>query len=90
MVFGPHMENFAEIAELFLTNRAAWQIPSADALEPTLSTLLGDPVRCATLGAAGRALVEANRGATARSLSVLATLLAPAAGAPAAVGMPLG
>ena len=88
VVFGPHMENFAEIAELFLTNRAACQIPSADALEPILSTLLGDPVRRAALGAAARALVEANRGATERSLSVMATLLAPAAGAPADVGMP--
>jgi 3-deoxy-D-manno-octulosonic-acid transferase len=77
VVFGPHMENFAEIAELFLTNRAACQIPSADALEPTLSTLLGDPVRRAALGAAARALVEANRGATERSLSVMATLLEP-------------
>ena len=90
VVFGPHMENFAEIAELFLTNRAACQIPSADALEPALSTLLGDPVQRAALGAAARALVEANRGATDRTLTALEALLPPAAGAPAGVVVPFG
>ena len=90
VVFGPHMENFAEIAELFLTNRAACQIPSADALEPALSTLLGDPVQRAALGAAARALVEANRGATDRTLTAMAALLPPAAGAPVGVVVPFG
>ena len=88
VVFGPHMENFAEIAELFHTNRAACQIRSADALEPTLSTLLGDPVQRAALGAAARALVEAHRGATDRSLTVMAALLPPAGGARAGVVVP--
>jgi len=88
VVFGPHMENFAEIAALFLTNRAACQIRSAGALEPALSTLLGDPVQRAALGAAARALVEANRGATDRSLAVMAALLPPAGGAAAGVVMP--
>ena len=90
VVFGPHMENFAEIAELFLTNRAACQIPSADALEPALSTLLGDPVQRAALGAAARALVVANRGATDRTLTAMAALLPPPAGAPAGVVVPFG
>ena len=80
VVFGPHMENFAEITELFLTNRAACQIRSAEALEPVLSTLLADPARRAALGAAARTLVCANRGATDRSLAVMATLLSPTAG----------
>ena len=88
VVFGPHMENFAEIAELFLSNRAAFQIRSADALEPALSTLLGDPVQRAALGAAARALVGTNRGATDRSLTVIAALLPPVAAASAGVAMP--
>ena len=88
VVFGPHMENFAEIAELFLTNRAACQIRSADALEPALVTLLGDPVQRAALGAAARALVEAHRGATDRCLAVMAALMPPPAGVRAGVVMP--
>ncbi len=41
----------------------------------SLIDLLGDPVRRASLGAAARALVEANRGARDKSLAVLAELL---------------
>jgi hypothetical protein len=42
-----------------------------------LLELMGDPVRRASLGAAARALVEANRGARARSLEAIAQLLQP-------------
>jgi 3-deoxy-D-manno-octulosonic-acid transferase len=75
IVFGPHMDNFAEIAETFLANGAAIQVRSDRELEQTLVTLMGDPVRRARLGAAARALVEANRGALNRTVAVLADLL---------------
>ena len=88
IIFGPYMQNFAEIADLFLTNQAARQIESPEALEPALTDLLGDPVRRAALGAAARALVETNRGATDRTLAVIASLLPPAADAPARVVVP--
>ena len=77
IVFGPHMDNFAEIARTFLDNGAAVEVRSGRELESTLLELLGDPVRRASLGAAARALVEANRGARAKSLAVLADLLPP-------------
>ena len=77
IVFGPHMENFAEIAELFLSGGAAVQVHTADELPAALSELLADPVRRAGLGAAARALVDANRGARRRSLEVIATLVPP-------------
>lgn len=77
IVFGPHMENFAEIARTFIDNGAAIQVRSARELEMALLDLLGDPVRRASLGAAARALVEANRGARGKSLAVLAQLLPP-------------
>ena len=77
IVFGPHMDNFAEIARTFLDNGAAVQVRSGRELESTLLELLGDPVRRASLGAAARALVEANRGARAKSLAVIAELLPP-------------
>jgi 3-deoxy-D-manno-octulosonic-acid transferase len=75
IVFGPHMQNFAEIARAFVDSDAAIQIRSGRELEPALVDLLGNPVRRARLGAAARALVEANRGARSRSLSVIASLL---------------
>jgi hypothetical protein len=39
--------------------------------------LVADPVRRARLGAAARALVEANRGAKDKTLAVIADLLPP-------------
>ncbi len=90
VVFGPHMQNFAELAELFLMNRAARQIDSAEALEPALADLLGDPVQRAALGAAARALVDANRGATDRTLDAVASLLPLAGGVDAGAVMPFG
>jgi 3-deoxy-D-manno-octulosonic-acid transferase len=77
IVFGPHMENFAEIAQAFLDQGAAVQVRNGRDLETVLLELLNDPVRRASLGAAARALVEANRGARAKSLSVIAQLLPP-------------
>jgi 3-deoxy-D-manno-octulosonic-acid transferase len=75
IVFGPYMQNFAEIARTFLDNGAAVQVRSGRDLEPVLVELLSDPVRRASLGAAARALVEANRGARAKSLAAIAQLL---------------
>ena len=80
IVFGPHMDNFAEIARTFLDNGAAVQVRSGRELESTLLELLGDPVRRASLGAAARALVEANRGARGKTLAALAELLPPDTG----------
>jgi 3-deoxy-D-manno-octulosonic-acid transferase len=75
IVFGPHMQNFKEIAEAFIAHDAAVQIPSARALEEALLALLTDSVRRARLGAAARALVESNRGAKEKSLTVIGQVL---------------
>jgi 3-deoxy-D-manno-octulosonic-acid transferase len=82
IVFGAHMQNFKEIADTFLANSAAVQVSSEDELDETLIELVTDPVRRARLGAAARALVEANRGAKGKTLAVIAELVpAPSAGA---------
>jgi len=77
VVFGPHMQNFGEIAETFLSNGAAIQIRTAGELQETMLSLIGDPVRRARVGAAARALVESNRGARDRTLAVIRDLLPP-------------
>jgi len=79
IVFGPHMHNFREIAETFLASAAAVQVQSDRELEESLRNLITDPVRRAALGAAARALVEANRGAKDKTLAVISDLL-PAPG----------
>jgi 3-deoxy-D-manno-octulosonic-acid transferase len=75
IVFGPHMQNFFEIADAFVSNGAGVQLSGDDELENAVLQLMGDPVRRARLGAAARALVEANRGANEKSVTVLTTLL---------------
>jgi 3-deoxy-D-manno-octulosonic-acid transferase len=77
IVFGPYMQNFAEIAEAFLRGQAAVQVSGAADLTTTIVRLLGDPVERARLGAAARALVEANRGAKPRTLAAVEALLPP-------------
>lgn len=75
IVFGPHMQNFTEIAETFLRHHAAVQVGGARELEDALIDLLTQPARRASLGGAARALVEANRGARTRTLEVIESLL---------------
>ena len=77
ILFGPHMQNFKEIADAFVGNDAAVQVGSERELEQAMIGLATDPVRRAKLGAAARALVEANRGAKEKSVTVLAGLLPP-------------
>jgi len=75
IVFGPHMHNFKEIVATFLTNDAAVQVQTERDLEDAMVRLVTDPVGRARLGAAARALVEANRGAKEKTLAVIADLL---------------
>ena len=78
IVIGPHMQNFREIAETFVSNGAAIQVASERDLDDAILGLVRDPVHRASLGAAARALVEANRGAKEKTLSVISDLLPPA------------
>jgi 3-deoxy-D-manno-octulosonic-acid transferase len=75
IVYGPHMENFAEISATFLQNQAAIQVQDAAGLIDVVARLMSDPVERARLGAAARALVEANRGAKDRTLKAIAEIL---------------
>lgn len=80
VVFGPHMENFRNMAREFLEAGAALEVRSAGALAAELERLIGDPDAARAMGTAGRELVEKNRGATARVLEALETRLALGAG----------
>jgi 3-deoxy-D-manno-octulosonic-acid transferase len=85
VVVGPHMQNFAEIAAAFVASDAVVQVASEAAFEDAVLALMSDPVRRASLGAAARALVEANRGAKERTLTALDALLPPPASLPSNV-----
>jgi 3-deoxy-D-manno-octulosonic-acid transferase len=79
IVFGPHMQNFGEIADAFLAHQAALQVQSGRELEDVLIELLSNAAARERLGTAARSLVEANRGAKGRSLDAIAAVLPLAA-----------
>jgi 3-deoxy-D-manno-octulosonic-acid transferase len=61
VVFGPHMDNFKQEAEQFLSADAAIQVSDQAALKDVLHALLNDPVRVTQLGKNGGKLIEQHR-----------------------------
>jgi 3-deoxy-D-manno-octulosonic-acid transferase len=70
IAFGPHMENFRDIAKLFLDAGAAIQIRNPEELAHATWLLENKEAR-ERLGAAARQVLEQNSGATARTLGGL-------------------
>jgi 3-deoxy-D-manno-octulosonic-acid transferase len=71
VVFGPHMENFRDIARLFLEAKAAIQFQHASELAPAVSSLLSNPQQASELGRNALTIVQQNSGATERVLRML-------------------
>jgi len=78
--FGPSMENFRDMASLFLQRGAAVQVESGPALGQAWIRLIEDPALRDRLGRAAQMLVAENSGATERSLERIAELLPPTGG----------
>jgi 3-deoxy-D-manno-octulosonic-acid transferase len=74
VVFGPHMENFRDIARLFMEENAGIQIQNPSELEAVVSKLLSNPEHATEIGRRGLAIVEQNTGATERVLQFLKPL----------------
>lgn len=72
---GPSIENFADVAEPLESVGALTLIDSPDALAKALVGYFNDPEHTRQAGRAGRAAIEAHKGALARTLSGLETLL---------------
>jgi 3-deoxy-D-manno-octulosonic-acid transferase len=74
-VFGPSMENFAEIASRFLSAGAAVQVESPEDVGVAWIEFFRDPERMKKMGETARSLVEGSRGATDRAVAEIARLL---------------
>ena len=77
MVFGPNMQNFAEIARNFVTDNGAVQASNPDALEKTIGELLADEARRAELGRNAKRVVRENLGAVDRTVEMILEKLEP-------------
>jgi 3-deoxy-D-manno-octulosonic-acid transferase len=74
------MENFQDIAALFLQQHAAVQVSSPEGLAKAWVGLIDDHSLSGRMGSAARQLVASNRGATARSLERICVILEDAVG----------
>jgi 3-deoxy-D-manno-octulosonic-acid transferase len=75
-VFGPSMENFAEMAQRFVAAEAAVQVHSPEDAGVTWIELLRAPDRMRRMGETAKRLVEESRGATERAMAVIEKQLA--------------
>ncbi|MBX3297622.1 MAG: 3-deoxy-D-manno-octulosonic acid transferase [Acidobacteria bacterium] len=77
IITGPHTFNFADVMRVFLENNAVIQLPEQtnecipDDLFVRISDLLEEPEERAELARNARAVMEANRGATAKTVELL-------------------
>lgn len=77
VLFGPHMENFRDVAAAFLERYAAIQVSSPEELEERLRYLLSDSHAREWLGRNARKVIRENQGALNRSLEILRPYLLP-------------
>jgi 3-deoxy-D-manno-octulosonic-acid transferase len=76
IVFGPNMQNFADITRSFLLKDAAVQVKSPEALEKAIEALLQNAPRRAELGKNALAVVAENLGAIERTVEMILPKLA--------------
>jgi 3-deoxy-D-manno-octulosonic-acid transferase len=70
-VFGPNMQNFADVVSQFRAQDAVMQVADAKELEIVLALLLKNPARREQLGRNGLAVVRQNLGAIERTTEMI-------------------
>lgn len=70
-VFGPNMQNFADVVRCFLAQDGAVQVRNERELEDIFEDLLADPSRREQLGRNGAQVVRENQGAVERTLDMI-------------------
>ena len=74
VLFGPHMENFAVLANRLVTQRGAVQVNSATELRRAMSALLANPDDREEMARNARKALDTHRGATARTAQLIVDL----------------
>jgi len=67
VLFGPYMFNFRDIADLFLSNKAAIMVTSQEELISNIVYLLNNPTQATEMGKRAARLILQNQGATRRN-----------------------
>jgi 3-deoxy-D-manno-octulosonic-acid transferase len=71
IVFGPNMQNFADITRQFVEKSGAVQVRNSQELERVVSELLGDQFQRAELGRNALLVVSENQGSTNRTVEMI-------------------
>jgi 3-deoxy-D-manno-octulosonic-acid transferase len=74
VLFGPHMENFAALADSLVAHRGAVRVNSATELRRAMAELLGDPELREQTVENARQVLDTHRGATARTAKLIVDL----------------
>jgi len=77
MVFGPNMQNFADITRSFVAENGAIQVPDPEELEKAIASLLADENRRAETGRNAQRVVRKNLGAIDRTVDMILEKLEP-------------
>jgi 3-deoxy-D-manno-octulosonic-acid transferase len=85
-VYGTSMENFSEMADQFLDAHAGVQVANGQQLGKVWVQLIENNAMRERMGNVARDIAERNRGATARSLNRIASIIADGTGAVAGSG----
>ncbi len=75
VLFGPHMEDFAEIAAQLINCGGARQVASAEALTAIVQRLFTDPLLQQSMARASSDCIRANRGVVNKHLEIITGLL---------------
>lgn len=87
VIFGPHMENVSEIAQLAVERGAGIQARTPDELEDTIRKIITDPVLSTKMGDKGLALLKEQQGALDKTVKIVKEFYqAGAEGGPLASG----
>jgi 3-deoxy-D-manno-octulosonic-acid transferase len=71
LVFGPNMQNFADVTRSFLAQNAAVQVRDPEALERAVADLIADEEHRAELGRNALKVVAENLGAVDRTVAII-------------------
>ncbi|MBI4169303.1 MAG: 3-deoxy-D-manno-octulosonic acid transferase [Acidobacteria bacterium] len=83
VLFGPHVDNFRAAATALTEAGGGFVARDGEELAGLAVRLLGDPAARRVAGAMARRVVEANRGATSRTIAIIVEALGPRPAAPA-------
>jgi 3-deoxy-D-manno-octulosonic-acid transferase len=75
VVFGPQIENFAEVGEMLVKSGAADYVHDARDMTLKLDLLLSEPERARVMGDRGMETVARLRGSTARTVDIICEVL---------------